>query len=275
MNPIIYNIPASRIHDYQERLVILRTANTAEIRELLSESLLDRLVYLQLLSLEFVETESGYWPEGMPLDIHISNPDRDFALLYRFSRLLDSHPVRVSIPVTPGFGKALKVAASLNFTVKLIVGQVAEDSIEELNRALDLYLYQSTNVQPIEFFHSVLLAMYHKEPATLWEIQEEDPSRNRYIAKNGVEYLSARFADRNLPLDEDAACIETFKHQCLDEQGECSGCEFFERCASYFKWPDREYSCKGIKGIFSHIRDAGQELAEALNDFERKTANPV
>ena len=275
MNPIIYNIPASRLRDYPEHPLILRTAEPAEIRELLSDDFLDRLVYLQLLSLESVDAESAHWPEGMPLDVYMPQPERDFASLYHVSRLLDRHPVRVSMPTVPGFGKAVKLTTSLNFAVKLLVEQPDGPQIAELSQVLDLYLHQSTSAQPVEFFHSLLLAMYHKKPATLWGIQEEDPAYNHYIAENDEEYLSARFADRNLPLGEGSAFIEAFKQQRLAERGECSACGFFEHCAGYFKWPEPAYSCKGIKGIFSQIRDASQQLAEALNDFERKSGPSV
>ncbi len=269
MDPIIYNIPASRIQDYQERQIIVRTSDPADSLKRISGNTLEHLVYLQVLSLESAGDELSLWEEGVPLDLCMQNPEQEFSKLYRFSRLLDSHPVRISIPVLPGFSKAVKVAVSLNFAVNMVLEQPDEALSDELAQVLDFYLHHSTASQPVEFFHSLLLAMYHQEAANIWTIREEDPASCRYVTESGEEYLSKRFVGKNLKTGAIASFGERFSQARLAEQGECSHCEFFDYCAAYFKWPNTEYSCQGIQGVFSQIRDAGRQLAEALEDFEQ------
>ncbi|WP_169247682.1 hypothetical protein, partial [Candidatus Competibacter phosphatis] len=70
--------------------------------------------------------------------------------------LLDNHPTRVIVPVAPGFGKAVKVAVSLDFAVRLEVEQPEPALIEEMAAVLEFYLHQSTVAQPIEYFHGSL-----------------------------------------------------------------------------------------------------------------------
>src|SRR5262249_28538291 len=154
----------------------------------------------------------------------------------RHAKLLDKHPLRVAIPVVPGFSKAVKVATSLQFGVKLEVAQPDPDMVEELRTVLAFYLHHSSVSQPIEYFHSTLLSFYHREPLTLWDIQEEDPAALRYIVDDGQETIARRFVSGNL--DTMASDLDTFltdlKTAVLTEQSECSHCEFFANCGGYF-----------------------------------------
>jgi hypothetical protein len=61
----------------------------------------------------------------------------------------------------PGFGNVVKLAVSLNCAVKIEGGQPDESLVAELQRLARFYLHQSTVSEPIEFFHSLFLAMYH------------------------------------------------------------------------------------------------------------------
>ena len=275
MNPIIYNIPASFIQHYQGRPIIVRTADPTDALKFLLGNTLEQLAYLQVLSLESAGDELSLWGEGIPLDLCLQDPEREFSTLYRFSRLLDSHPVRISIPVRPGLSKAVKVAISLNFAVNMVLEQPDERLINELAQVLDFYLHHSTASQPVEFFHSLLLGMYHQEAVNLWTVQEEDPAYCRYVTEDGEEHISQRFVGRDLITEDIASFVEDFGQARLAEQGECSRCEFFDSCAGYFKWPNTNYSCTGIQRIFSHIRDAGRQLAEALEAFEQSTTQSL
>lgn len=270
MHPIIYNIPASLVQSYQDSPLIVRTSDPADSLRLFSRNTLEQLVCLHVPSLRFAGEELARLGGTIPLDLYMQEPEKEFPALYRCVRLLDTHPVRISMPVRPGVGKAVKVAVSLNFAVKLIVEQPDEPLIEELSQVLDLYLHLSTNTQPVEFYHSLLSAMYHRKTLTLWEIQEEDPVHSRYITENGKEYISARFAKRDLTTLENASFVARFGQKCLTAGGECSHCEFFDFCSGYFKWPNSEYSCKGILRILAQVRDAALQLTEALDGFGRQ-----
>jgi len=53
------------------------------------------------------------------MDIVLSDPVAECPTLYRYARFLDKHPIRVCIPLVPGFRKPVVVAAALQFAVKL------------------------------------------------------------------------------------------------------------------------------------------------------------
>ena len=59
----------------------------------------------------------------LPIVLIMTNPQNHYPLLYRHAGFLHKHPLRSSIPIVPGFSKAVKLAASLNFVVKLEPGQ--------------------------------------------------------------------------------------------------------------------------------------------------------
>src|SRR5262245_13904617 len=95
-----------------------------------------------------------------PIDIVRTDPSAEFSTLYRYARYADKHPIRVIIPVVPGFRRAAVVAAALQFTVRLQPGQPDPTLVRDLMECLDLYLHDPTVRQPIEFFHSSLYALY-------------------------------------------------------------------------------------------------------------------
>lgn len=186
---------------------------------------------------------------GIPLDIVLENPAQ-YQQLYSYSTLVDSHPVRITIPLVSGFSKAVKLAISLRYTVKLEVQQPDEDLLAELESVLDLYLHLSSVNQPIEFFHSVLLSFYHNEPVSLWEITETDPASVRYVGDDGCVV--------NVDLNT--------------ETQECHECKFRDRCHGYFKFPDRNYNCDGVKHIFRTLANAADEVRQDLESFKAMEA---
>jgi hypothetical protein len=193
----------------------------------------------------------------------MTNPAVDFRFLYRFRNLLDKHPIRVSISVKPGFPSAVKLALALNFAVKLEVGQPDRPLIEELSEVLNHYLHRSIVSQPVEYFHSIFLSFYHQEPSSLWFIQEEDPDQIRFVSDDGTESLSTRFGS----VGQNAARLslaQVIKHVPSGARIECDDCEFLDRCGGYFKWPDRSFSCDGVKELFRTIQQAAAELTNDL-----------
>jgi hypothetical protein len=196
----------------------------------------------------------------------IRNPALEFPLLYNFSKLLDKHPIRASITVKPEFAQAVKLALALNFAVKLDVEQPDPALIEEMIDVLNLYLHRPNVSQPVDYFHSVFLSFYRQEPASLWIIQEEDPDYFRFITDDGVETVSPRFAGVDLKSSTGNSADEGTDSGHRDEI-ECDTCEYLDRCGGYFKWPDRNFSCEGVKTIFGTLNAAAVELREDLATF--------
>lgn len=266
-NTLVYNIPGTEIDAYRGCNVIVRSSVPAEIVYCLSRADPTAIRFIQLLSppadCMFLES-SG---EDLPVEIVLKDPASEYMQLYNFARLLDAHPVRVAVPVLPGFSKAAKLAVSLNFAVKLEVGQPDPPLIEELRSVLDLYLHRSNVRQPIEFFQTMLLSFYRSEPVSLWEVAEEDPALVRYITDDGEETISKRFAGANLAggLTD---FVSRYSEELLSEKRECHDCEFFNRCRGYFKWPDKTYNCDGVRKLFRTLESAANELKHDLASYE-------
>ena len=264
MSSIAYNIPVSLVEAYRGRKMIVRAWDSLELVEALSERDFDNLLYVQLLSLTADVDALADWGFGAPVDITLREPATEFPKLYRHAKLLDKHPVRVSMPVARGFSAAVKVAAALNFAVRLEPAQPAPEMMEELFGVLDFFLHHPSVTQPVEYFHSALLTFYDQQSVMLWAIQEEDPTLVRYVTDDGVEIISPRFAGSPPPGDT-ASFLDEFQRVLLAERGQCYGCEFFENCGGYFKWPRRDYDCAGVKIVFRTLKEAAGELRRDLN----------
>ncbi|MBE2293403.1 MAG: hypothetical protein IAF00_00565, partial [Phycisphaerales bacterium] len=165
--------------------------------------------------------------------------------------------------VAPGLGKAVKVAVSLSFAVRLEIGQPAPPMIEELESVLEFYLHQSTVAQPIEYFHGALLGFFHDEPVPLWVLQDDDPQYLRYVPDEGIAQFTKRLGNLNVALEPNAS-LEEWIRQVLATAEECRNCAFLENCGGYFKWPQPDYDCVGVMRIFSLLREAATELRHDL-----------
>jgi hypothetical protein len=206
------------------------------------------------------------WGYGVPVDLLMRSPETDFPLLYRHAKLLDKHPVRVSISALPGLFKAVKVASALRFPIKIEVGQLDPVAIEAMQAVLDFYLHHPSVSQPVEFFHTSLLSFYHQAPVPLWDAQEEDPAFVRYVTDDGRETIARH--PGGLPVTGDlGGFVVQLQQEILAEGGECGACEFFAYCGGYFKWPHKDYGCSGVKTLFRTLRDASAALRHDLNTF--------
>ena len=263
---IVYNIPVTMIEAYRGRNLIVRGQDPSMIIQRLASYDLEKVEYLQILGTGGDIDALKRWERPVPLDLVVQNPESELPLLYRYSTLRAERPVRVSVPVAPGFSKVVKLALSLEFAVKLEHCQPEPAVIEELLHVTGLYLHQSTVSQPVEYIHSVFLAFFHGTPVSLWSVQEEDPSCMRYITDQGTETISRRFAGVKLNHDISAS-VEKLIEGILKDGSECGDCEFFESCLGYFKWPMQEYRCDGMKTIFQRIRAAAEELRIDLTSF--------
>ncbi len=248
---------------YRERKTIVRTYDPSEITKIVSDAVPDGLSYVTILSLGGAIDTLKDWVPGIPIDLVVRDPHEDLPLLYRYAPLLSAHPIRVSVPLVPGFGAIVKLAASLNFSVKVEGGQPDQALTEEMLRIAHYYLHRTTVTEPIEFFHSLFLAFYQQDPVTLWAIQEEDPGLDRYVSDQGVETMAGRLAGVEIP-HEVSSFVRRLRSELPAEKDECAGCEFLVNCQGYFKWPRSEYRCEGVKTLLRTLRDAAGELREDL-----------
>jgi hypothetical protein len=246
MTTIVYHVPLHLAAAYAGRKVIVRAPDSAQLVMTLSESARENLVGVQLLSLTADVDALADWAYGLPLELAMLYPAEEFPLLYRHAKLLDKHPIRVSIPVTSGFSKAVQVACSLQYSVKLELHQPTPAAIDELRGVLAFYLHQSS----------------------VAHINEEDPAHLRYITDDGRETIVRRLVSESVAGDLNSF-VARLEVELLAEGGECAGCEFFKNCGGYFKWPHRDFSCDGVKLVFRALQDAAGELEHDLAGFLR------
>lgn len=267
MSAVVYDIPVHLVAAYSGQQIIVRSDSPAELVRALGERELENLVGVRLLSLTADVDPLAAWGYSVPVELVMRQPETEFSRLYGHAKLLDKHPVRVSIPVISGFSKAVKVATALQFTVKLEINQPDPMAVEEARTVLDFYLHHSSVTQPIEFFHSALLAFYRHDPATLWDMMEEDPARLRFVTDDCVETIARQHDEVNLLRCDLDSFLSLFKEELLAGRGECCGCEFFNNCMGYFKWPRRGFSCVGVKKLLGAIKEAANELRQDLESL--------
>lgn len=241
MGSVIYKIEAGSAAQFRQKRIIVRSFDPDEIDRHLSDIDVNNVDHVQLLSpaVDNAKIDNiSKWRNQVPLDIYLSEPQFEFRLLYNFSRVGGRHPIRVTIPVKPGFIKAAKLASALNFAVKLDVDHPDTDAVKEMASVLEFYLHRSTVSQPVEFFHSIFVSFYRNEPADLWMIQEDDPEYFRFVTDDGIEMAGPKKALRT----------------------ECGRCSFREVCSGYFKRSQSGYDCTGMISIFMTLKAAAAEL---------------
>ena len=241
----VYNVPAKLIDRYRGRDVIVRSSSPSELVECLRDVDLASIRFMQLSATSDDTSCLENFGLGIPLDI-VFDDAAQYEQLYSYANLRDAHPIRISIPVVPGFSKAVKLAVSLQYAVKLEMQQPDASLLTEVASVLDFYLHGSVVNQPVEFFQSLLLSFYRDEPASLWEITETDPAIVRYVGDDG----SVVNVDLN------------------SQTRECHECEFLDRCRGYFKFPDRDYDCDGVKHLFRNLATAAHEVRADLASYD-------
>jgi hypothetical protein len=255
-----YSIPVALVDEHPGQHVIVRARDPTEVVARVGEASISRLVYIQLLAPDADVGALAQWGKGVPVDVVLGDPVAEYPLLYRVAPLCEHHPVRVTVPVVAGFSKAVKLAVALHLAVRLeFARQPDAGLIEELAGVLDLYLHRPTVSQPVEPFHSLLLCLYGREPTTLWSIQEEDSHDARYITDDGEETLSARFRGAALGA-EVGEFVRDRQRELLAGPSECARCQWWQPCRGYFKWPQTDYACDGVKRLFRTLWDAAEQL---------------
>jgi hypothetical protein len=195
VSAIVYQIPLAQLGAYRGHPLVVRSDSPHDLVAQLLPNDLGNLAFIRLYGLPGDIDVLMHWAEGLPIDLVLDDPGRDFPALYRYAKLLENHPVRITIPVESGFEKAVKLASSLQFAVRLMIGQPSADLIESLARLLGDYLHKGMVAQPIECFHSLLLGFCRDESINLWAIQEEDPALIRYVDERGTERLPGRLSE--------------------------------------------------------------------------------
>ncbi|MBV9645254.1 MAG: hypothetical protein JO334_16970 [Verrucomicrobia bacterium] len=249
-------------------------------REELCRWLRDPLPGLRWLQVEGILSDSDAWMEAAQsgseglLDLIMADPCSEFADLYKVVDISAVHDVRVTIQARPGLLKAVKLAAALRLPIRILPGQPSSDVLAELKQALDFYLHAPAVEAPVEFFHSCLANTQAAEAASLWMILEEDPVAYLQYDINGQAKLprSAWFGSTE---SSPAQFVESHLQSLLEQGAECAACAWRQSCRGYFKWPDRTYSCEGIKDLFSAIQAASDEMARDLASCVLQTTNPT
>jgi hypothetical protein len=202
-------------------------------------------------------------PSIVPLDVFLANPGSQFSDLYRLVDVCAVRDVRVSMPASPGFLKALKLAVALRFPVRLLPGQPVPAVCAELTEALTFYLRDPMVETPVEFFHSVLVFMCGADTGSLWTILEEDPAIFLRQEPDGRAKLPRVLGSLPPGVSLSAFVATRFK-QLVEQNTECTTCPWQQTCQGYFKWPDPTYDCRGIKQLFCIIKTAAEEMRQEL-----------
>jgi hypothetical protein len=276
---LVYNVPAALLEKYPAMPVIVRSRKAAELGVCAAGMDEKHLIGLQLLD---VSSGTGPIPSRerpVNIDLVLSQAaNSDVAFLAAYTHLLETHDIVVVVPIAPGFSEAVRTAASLGFPVKLQIGALDQFAVSEVLELLDHYLHSPTQSRPVEFFHSVLQAVYSAQfsrgemsDVTLWQIQEEDPAYIRYVADDGREVVSARLANLD-PGDDLGSFLEQYQLELALERTECSVCPYFTSCAGYFKLPDRSFNCDAVKEIFHTLTVAARKLREDMDAYEEQQA---
>ena len=203
----------------------------------------------------------------VPLDVVLVEPAREFSDLYRLVDVRAGRDVRVSIPAKPGFLKAVRLAASLGLPVRLLPGQPAGEVLDELQEALAFYLRDSMVEAPIEFFHSALAWLNGASTGSLWRVLEKDPA---VYQRDTLDVTRSQPSNLGIDPSEDFGAV--FLGRLITSGAECASCPWCHFCAGYFKWPDPDYSCTGVKLLFSALRAAVDEIEDDLSAFETQSA---
>jgi hypothetical protein len=217
---------------------------------------------------ELLEDQDAWIPatqsqSDVPLDVFIASPGSQFSDLYRLVDVLAVRDVRVTMPATPGFLRALRVAVALRLPVRLLPGQPSPEVLIELTEAVNFYLRDPMVETPVEFFHSVLASMCGSGNGSLWMILEEDPALFLHREAEGAFKIRG-VSSSTSPHLFSATFVDTWFKRLLEQNAECMTCPWRQICQGYFKWPNPTYDCGGIKRLFSAVEAVANEMGREL-----------
>lgn len=252
----LLSVPVARAADHPEGPLVLRVARAADVPRV-GEAPAERVVWVETT----VDLAGSGWPPGVGLDLLVTDPERQAALLYGVAPLRHERPLRVTIAVEPGVAKAARVAMALHLPVRLDARQPTAGAVAELATVLEAYLHDPQATEPVEFFHSALAHGLHGLPTTLWQALERDPASSRRIADDG------RPDPREPPPDE--GFVAGHLARLVAAGADCAACRFRELCAGCFKWPDPAYDCGPVLGLLQTLAAAAARLAHDLEEAGR------
>lgn len=256
---VTYCIPTSLIGAYGSHRVVVRAADVEALTRAVPHDGLEGLAYVRLPLHPDGPGALREWGPSVPVDLIVGDPARQFPDLYRWSVLLDTHDVRVSMPAKPGFSKAARLAAALRFDIKLEIGQPGERESAEIMEVLEFYLHSASARHPVEPFQSLLAALCRGEAVSIWSVQEEDPAEFCDVLDDGTEVAPGRLGDAAQPGGPGHG-VDELEQALLASGAECAACEFRPICRGFFKAPWREYPCDHVKPILGRLKSAADEL---------------
>ena len=252
-SPIV-NVPLAWAAAHPEGPLVLRVGHADDDVSRVGEVPPQRVVWVETT----VALATSDWPPGVGLDLLVREPAKEAAALYDVARLRHERPLRVTIPVEPGVGKAARVAMALQLPVRLDARQPAAAAVAELAPVLESYLHDPQATEPVEFFHSALVHGVHGAPATLWSALERDPAFHRRMADDGT-------ADPQEPPHEEGF-VAAHVARLVAAGAACRPCRFRAFCAGYLKWPDAAYDCGPAIGLLEALETAATRLARDLDE---------
>ena len=259
VTPSIVLLPSATARGYDEGPFIAIVKSREELSQWLERG--EPRPGIEGIQVEGLIGDSEVWAlaaqgaDELPLDVVLDDPATEYSALYRLVDVRMVRPVRVTIPVAPGFSKALRLAASIQIPVRLLPGQPDAETVKELVAAANFYLRDAMVEAPIEFFHSILASFRGLGEGTLWDFLEQNPA----------EYSQRDTAGRILHAPD---FVEVHLVTENKKGSECLACRWQTLCAGYFKWPDPTYSCSGVKEIFALLEAAADEITRDLVDGE-------
>jgi hypothetical protein len=260
---LTYCIPAALLADYPALPVVARAEDAAALERLLNAPpALEQLTALRWPAAQSFPDAISRRCEGLPIDLWLADPGRDYPRLYQHLRLAERHPLRVSLPAAAGCEAAARLAAALHWPLLLYLEPAAAETIGELERILEFYLGHAGVDQPVEPFHSLFLGFLRHTPLNLWALQQADPSQMRWITEAGEERPPGRL--RVEPL----AALEPLAAR-LRAHPDCLACAYQPACQGFLKWPDPAYSCAAWLPLWARLREAAQELRADLAAAEQ------
>lgn len=248
----VCNVPADLVCSVPAGPLIVRVGDAGAVSTVAGLPL-DRLVWLEV-PLHLAEYA---WPRGAPLDVVLEEPAREASGLYRLTRVLGDHPVRVTIPSRPGLARAARIAMALHLPVRLVTTQPAPSVLAELDDVLDGYLHDSQTSAPVEFLQAALAWLLHGDAPPLWIALELDPA---WYPRVG---MPDQANDDGAPAAP--GVVSEWLERLVTDGAECADCRFRTWCQGFFKWPDPAYACDGVTRVLARLEDTAAALARDLD----------
>jgi hypothetical protein len=259
----IYTVALPWLDKYADRLLVPRSSDLRALDSAVSQwegegALLHAQVSLPAENASCAQS----LPDGLPIDLILPGPEA-YPQLYEWAEFGRDRPIRITVPMRPGFSRAVRLALSLDFAVKMTGHSIPDNLASETQQVLQHFLHHPAVSQPVDFLSGLLSAFCGRETRTLWEIQEEDPALFRYIGEAGAEECAPSM-DADSCAATPAELFARYQSAVETAGGECVGCEFFDVCRGFFKWPDGRRGCANERAMLKTLQIAASELRREM-----------